>query len=84
MSSPQSITTHRRNLEAIESTFREFIEYRALHQTNTITYDKLSRMEQKQVSKKVLNMLSEMWEESEEVQQLIAVTFAARCNISTK
>ena len=78
----QALSIHRRNLEAIKSTFQEFVEYRALHQKNISAYNKMSKAERKQTSRRVLDELSKMWEESEEGQQLIAVAFAARCNIS--
>ena len=80
----QAVTLHRQNLEAIDSTFQEFIEYRALHHSNVTAYDEMDKAERKQMSRRVLDALKGMLEESEEGQQLITVAFAARCNISIK
>ena len=80
----QAVTLHRRNLEAIDSTFQEFIQYRALHHSNVTAYGEMDKAERKQISRRVLDTLKGMLEESEEGQQLIAVAFAARCNISIK
>ena len=80
----QAVTLHRQNLETIDSSFQEFIEYRALHHNNFTAYDEMDNEERKKISRRFLDRLKGMLEESEEGQQLITVAFAARCNISIK
>ena len=69
------------SLQILESTFKEFLQYRELELINSGAYHTRGATERKQTSLEVLEMMKKRIEEEEDMdlQELVSCVFATRC-----